>query len=200
VSADPRLTVEAEIDEWVASCYHDPLRFVLGAYPWQEPGPLEQETGPDDNQIEFLTELGKEVTARQFDGHTPVMPVQMAETSGHGTGKSALLSWLVDWVLSTRPHCDLTVTAGGYAQLEARTWPAIQFWTNLCLTAPWFDVMERGIYAKEFPATWKCQIQSCKEQNAQAFAGQHAGGRRRAISSTNRARSPTRCGRWRAAA
>jgi hypothetical protein len=167
-------TVETEIEAFVASCHYDPLRWVRGAYPWGEPGPLVDETGPDANQVEFLTSLGAEVTTRQFDGTTPVMPVQMAETSGHGTGKSAMLSWLLDWVLSTRPHSDLTVTAGGYAQLEARTWPAIQTWTNLSITAPWFDVMETGIYSKDFPTTWKAQMQSCKEQNAQAFAGQHA--------------------------
>jgi hypothetical protein len=167
-------TVEREIDEFVASCHYDPLRWVLGAYPWGEPGFLVDETGPDDNQREFLTALGAEVRARAFDGTTPVMPVQMAETSGHGTGKSVLLAWLVAWVLSTRPHSDLTVTAGGYAQIESRTWPAIQTWMNACLTLPWFDVMERGIYSKDFPSTWKCQTQSCKEQNAQAFAGQHS--------------------------
>jgi hypothetical protein len=166
--------VEDGIADLVASCYDDPLKFVRTCYPWGEPGPLEGEAGPDDNQIEFLTSLGAEVRARGFDGSTPVMPIKMAETSGHGVGKSASLAWLVGWILSTRPHCDLTVTAGGYAQLEARTWPAIQFWTHLAITAPWFDIMERGIYAKAYPATWKVQMQSCKEQNAQAFAGQHA--------------------------
>jgi hypothetical protein len=166
--------VESEIEEFVASCHYDPLRFVLGAYPWGEPGALQDEAGPDEIQAEFLTSLGEEVRARHFDGFTPVMPVKMAESSGHGVGKSALGAWLVDWVLSTRPHSDLTVTAGTYVQLEARTWPAIKFWTKLCLTAPWFDIMESGIYSKDFPDTWKCQMQSCKEQNAQAFAGQHA--------------------------
>lgn len=167
-------TVEDDITEFVASCHYDPLRFVLGAYPWGEPGPLQNEPGPDDNQREFLISLGEELRARQFDGTNPVMPVKMAESSGHGVGKSALLSWLVDFVMSTRPHCDLTVTAGSWHQLESRTWPAIQFWTGLCITAPWFDVMESGIYAKGAAATWKCQMQSCKEQNAQAFAGQHS--------------------------
>lgn len=166
--------VEAQIEEWVASTYDDPLKFVFGAYPWGLPGPLERESGPDQNQIEFLESLGEEVRARSFDGMTPVMPILMAETSGHGTGKSALLSWIADWILGTRPHSDLTVTAGTYQQLEARTWPAIKFWSKLCITAPWFDIMESGIFAKDFPDTWKCQMQSCKEQNAQAFAGQHA--------------------------
>jgi hypothetical protein len=167
-------TVEAAIDTFVASCHADPLRFVLGAYPWGEPGPLAREIGPDDNQREFLIALGDEIKHRQFDGETPVMPIQMAETSGHGTGKSAMGGWIVDFIMSTRPHCDLTVTAGTYTQLEARTWPAIKFWKKLSLTAPWFDVMEGGIYSKDFPDTWKCQIQTCKKQNAQAFAGQHA--------------------------
>lgn len=174
-------TIEAEIEAWVASCRNDPLKFVRGAYPWGEPGPLVDEAGPDDNQVEFLTALGEEVTERAFDGHTPVMPVMMAETSGHGTGKTALEGWISDWIRSTRPHSDITVTAGGYAQLEARTWPAIQWWAGMSLTAPWFDVMETGIYAKGVDAlgvplarTWKTQMQSCKEQNAQAFAGQHA--------------------------
>ena len=46
--------VEAEIDDLVASCYADPLRFVETMYPWGEPdGPLADETGPDDNQREL---------------------------------------------------------------------------------------------------------------------------------------------------
>jgi hypothetical protein len=169
-------TVETEIEEFVASCYDDPLKFVLGAYPWGEAGTaLANEIGPDDNQREILSALGDEIRARKFDGATPVLPIKLAATSGHGTGKSALGGWFVNFVLSTRPNSDLTVTAGSYVQLESRTWPAIKFWSKLCITAPWFDIMESGIYAKGNDAdTWKCQMQSCKEQNAQAFAGQHA--------------------------
>jgi len=80
----------------MAEFYADPLGFVLFAYPWGQPGPLEAESGPDDNQREFLTSLGEEVLARRFDGSTPVLPIQMAETSGHGTGKSAMGAWLAD--------------------------------------------------------------------------------------------------------
>jgi hypothetical protein len=167
---------QLELAKEVTACYADPLRFVRVMYPWRQPGALVDEEGPDDNQVEFLTSLGAEVKRRKFNGSTPVMPILMAETSGHGTGKSAMGAWLVNWILSTRPHSDLTITAGTYTQLEARTWPAVKFWTKLCLTASWWDVTETGLYHRnpDWADTWKAQIQSCKEQNAQAFAGQHS--------------------------
>lgn len=166
--------VETAIEDLVASCYFDPLRFVRIMYPWGEPGPLADEPGPDDNQVEFLESLSAEIRARAFNGQDPVMPILMNETSGHGTGKSAQGAWIADFILSTRPHSIGTVTAGTATQLSERTWAAIQYWTRLCLTAPWFDIMERGIYNKAFPDTWKLVAQTCKAENAQAFAGQHA--------------------------
>ena len=169
-------SVQLQLADLMASCYYDPLRFVLVAYPWGEPGPLEQEPGPDENQIEFLTALGREVTARAFDGVHPVMPVQMSETSGHGTGKSAMGAWIADWILSTRPRSVGTVTAGTFTQLEDRTWAAIRWWSQLCITASWFDIQARGIYHRDpkLADVWKVVAQTCKEENAQSFAGQHA--------------------------
>lgn len=168
-------TYEAMLREDVASYYADPLGFVLAMYPWGQPGTLlEQESGPDDNQREFLTALGEEVRRRGFDGNTPVMPIQMAESSGHGTGKSAKGAWIADWILSTRPDSIGTVTAGTETQLKERTWAAIQSWTHLCYTAHWFEVQSFGIYSKVRPKTWKLVRQSCRPENAQSFAGQHA--------------------------
>jgi hypothetical protein len=165
---------DLELADEVSKFYADPLGFVLFAYPWGEPGPLESEIGPDDNQREFLMSLGEEIKARKFDGSNPVMPIQMAESSGHGTGKSAMGGWLTDWIMSTRPHSTGTVTAGTYKQLEEKTWAAILYWSKLCITAHWFDIQASGIFHKSFPDSWKVTPQTCKEQNAQSFAGQHA--------------------------
>lgn len=164
--------------EWCRDCAEDPLRFVLEGFPWGEPGPLEHEEGPDDNQREFLTALGAEIRDRGFDGHAPVMPILMNETSGHGTGKSALGGWLAAFILSTRPDSIGTVTAGTATQLEERTWAAIQYWMNLCLTASWFDIQASGIFHKDpkHANIWKLVHQTCKAENAQSFAGQHAKG------------------------
>lgn len=166
--------VELQLADEVAEFYADPLGFVLFAFPWGEPGPLQDEAGPDDNQKEFLNSLGAEVRQRKFNGSTPVMPIQMSETSGHGTGKSAMGAWLAWWILSTRPFSIGTVTAGTYTQLEEKTWSAIQSWGKMCITSHWFDIQASGIFHKTNPDIWKLTPQTCKEQNAQSFAGQHA--------------------------
>ena len=169
------LTPDLQLAEEIKKFYDDPLGFVMFAYPWGVPGTaLEEEEGPDENQKEFLRSLGEEVRARGFDGSLPVMPIQMSESSGHGTGKSAQGAWIADWILSTRPRSIGTVTAGTYIQLENRTWAAIRYWTKLCITGHWFDIQARGIYHKQFPDDWKILAQTCKEENRQAFAGQHA--------------------------
>lgn len=164
---------DLQLAEAVAEYYDDPLGFVLFAYPWGE-GQLEGQDGPDDNQREFLTSLGEEVRKRKFNGSDPVMPILMAATSGHGTGKSVQGAWIADWILSTRPHSIGTVTAGTFTQLETRTWAAIRSWTKLCITAHWFDIQAASIHHKAHRETWKILAQTCKEENAQSFAGQHA--------------------------
>lgn len=168
---DRKLLLAKEVSEY----YDDPLGFTLFAFPWGMEGTLlAQELGPDDNQREFIESLAQEVRSRKFDGRTPVMPIKMAETSGHGTGKSAMGAWLTWWILSTRRNSIGTVTAGTYTQLEEKTWAAIRNWGKMCITQDWFDIQASGIYHKQYPEIWKVTPQTCKEENAQAFAGQHA--------------------------
>ena len=175
MSARVEALPDVQLAEEVSHYYADPLGFVMFAYPWQEPGtPLQDEPGPDDNQKEFLLALAAEVKKRKFNGMDPVMPVQMAESSGHGTGKSAMGAWIADWILSTRPGSIGTVTAGTFTQLESRTWAAIRYWTKLSITSHWFEIQARSIRHKQFPESWKVVAQTCKEENAQSFAGQHA--------------------------
>lgn len=171
--ATQAISYDEQIADALSEFYADPLGFVLFAFPWGE-GALHGETGPDDNQREFLESLGAEIRKRGFDGVETVMPILMNESSGHGTGKSAMGAWLAWLILSTRPGSIGTVTAGTSTQLEERTWAAIQWWGNLCITKHWFDIQSRGIYHKKDPENWKVLAQTCKEENAQSFAGQHA--------------------------
>ena len=54
-------------------------------------------------------------------------------------------------------------------------------WTRLCITAGRWEQQSTGIYikkelcqAQQSPQNWKVVAQTCKEENAQSFAGQHA--------------------------
>jgi hypothetical protein len=170
-------TVDAEADliDFVGTFVHDPLGFVRACYPWGESGTfLADESGPDVWQERFLADLGEEVRRNAFDGGAPVRPIRRAVSSGHGIGKSTLVAWLVDWIMSTRPHAQGTITANTFSQLETKTWAAIKRWTALSLTAHWFKVGDHRMYHVDHKDSWFCAPASSKEENSEAFAGQHA--------------------------
>lgn len=165
---------EALVDQ-MADFYADPLGFVMCAYPWGEQGgPLERQTGPFPWQVKFLTELGEAIRSRKFNGVDPVKAIRMARSSGHGIGKSTLVAWLVDWAMSTRKNCRISVTANTVNQLETKTWAAIQYWTKMCITSHWFEVTARRIRHKNFPESWLAVALTCDKDNSEAFAGQHS--------------------------
>ncbi len=166
--------VDLELAEVVAKYYADPLGFVEFAYPWGRPGALVHAPGPDTWQEEALIAVGEEVRKRAFNGVDPVAPIRMATASGHGIGKSALSAWLVNWIMSTRPHSVGTVTANTFPQLSTRTWARVQEWTARSITGHWFSVSGSVMRAKSAPDTWFCTPQTCREENSEAFAGQHA--------------------------
>jgi hypothetical protein len=167
--------LDAELAEFVGQFYDDPLGFVQACYPWGEPGTqLEHQVGPDTWQVDALEDIGRQVRTRAFDGLAAVQPIRVAVSSGHGIGKSTLQAWLVDWIMSTRPRCRGTVTANTATQLDTKTWAAIQSWTKLCLTGHWFECNTARMYYKGERDNWFCAPQSCKEENSEAFAGQHA--------------------------
>ena len=171
LSQSPDMMLAEELNKY----YHDPLGFVLFAYPWGKKGSsLERHDGPDAWQREFLQDLGEQTKERAFNGFDPVMPIRMAASSGHGIGKSTLVAWIVDWIMSTRPMSKGTVTANTFTQLKTKTWAAIQTWTKICITSHWFKVTSERVYHVNYQEAWFCSAQSCKEENSEAFAGQHA--------------------------
>ena len=172
----PSLAKKAELQlaEAISEFYADPLGFVLFSYPWGEKGPLEAYNGPDTWQAEQLRQIGEEVRKRQFDGQHAVAPIRMATSSGHGIGKSVMVAWIVNWIMSTRPFCQGTITANTYTQLNTKTWAAVRHWTKLCITSRWFTVNNDKMYHNSHAEAWFCTPQTCNRENSEAFAGQHA--------------------------
>lgn len=178
---------EVMLCEDMALFYDDPLGFVMYAYDWAGDPSIQvvdlvepwksrynSKHGPDAWACQYLEDLGEEVRKRGFDGVNAVDPIRMAVTSGHGVGKSAMTGWLTDWIMSTRPYAQGTVTANTFAQLDTKTWAQIIKWTKKCITAHWFTITATKIYHKDHPESWFCTAQTCREENSEAFAGQHA--------------------------
>ena len=182
---------EQELADFIGGFYADPLGFVMAAYYWGndrdlqivklvEPYSLIYNSvyGPDKWACDLLTRVGDEVKARKFDGIHAVDAIRESVSSGHGIGKSALTGWLVNWIMSTRPGAQGTVTATTSPQLETKTWAQIAKWSKKSITAHWFDVNTgRGsmkMSHKDSPESWFCSAQTCREDNSGAFAGQHA--------------------------
>lgn len=166
--------VDIQLADEVSRFYDDPLGFVMFAFQWGEPGTsLQGFDGPDQWQIDVLNDIGGAVTERQFDGVNPVDPIQLAVSSGHGIGKSALSAWLILWVMSTRPHSKGVVTANTGDQLKTKTMSELTKWKNLCITGHWFEKSAMSIVHRAYPDTWRVDAQTCREENSEAFAGLH---------------------------
>lgn len=156
--------------------FDDPLGFVRFSYDWNY-GDLKGFTGPDTWQEEYLDKLGFYIKQRAFDGVTPVDPIQISTSSGHGIGKSALTAWLTGFIMSTRPFCKGVVTANTSPQLRTKTWAEIQKWNKRSLSGHWFDVtsgMQMKMVHKEHPESWRVDAQTCAKENSEAFAGLHS--------------------------
>lgn len=171
--------------------FDDPLGFVMYAYDWGNDPALRvaklqppwdmlyaSEYGPDVWACEFLDSIGQGVRERGFDGASPVMAQRHATSSGHGIGKSAITAWLVNWIMSTRPHCKGVVTANTSEQLGSKTWAEIAKWTKRCITGHWFNVTTGKGAMKmthvDHPESWRVDAQTCREENSESFAGLHA--------------------------
>ena len=105
----------------------------------------------------------------------------IAAKSGHGVGKSALLSFSLLHFLMTRPECVITATAPSANQLSDVLWPEIQRWMNVMMRNPLGRVIagqykwtSENIYHKDYPDTWFASARTASKENPQALAGRHS--------------------------
>jgi hypothetical protein len=136
-SADDEMELMSRL--WTPAIKDDPLKFVLFVFPWGQPGtPLEHFDGPRKWQREVLQRIADHV--KQNNGKIDFDTLRMATSSGRGIGKSALVSWLVIWMLTTRIGSTTIVSANSEAQLRSITWAEITKWLSMALNNHWFEV------------------------------------------------------------
>ena len=124
-SATEEMTLMSRL--WSPAIKDDPLAFVLFTFPWGQAGtPLANFTGPRKWQREVLISLKEHI--KQNNGKVDFDTLRMATSSGRGIGKSALVSWLTIWMLSTRIGSTTIISANSESQLRSVTWAEITKW------------------------------------------------------------------------
>src|SRR3990167_4390131 len=95
--------------------------------------------------------------------------------SGHGTGKSSCLSWLIIWWLFCHYDAQVGATAPTSEQMHDVLWKEVALWmgkmpqelTNL------FEWSAGYIRVKERPETWFARARTARKEAPEAIAGLH---------------------------
>lgn len=167
----------------------DPLGWVYWAFPWGEAGTeLERYTGPEPWQVELLTDLGSGclgvneaiALARAKGEEMEATPLRFARCSGHGIGKSACVSWIILWAISTFPDTKGVITANTENQLKTKTWAEVAKWHRLFLARSLFKMTRTALFSADpdYADTWRIDMVPWSEKNTEAFAGLHNQGKR----------------------
>jgi hypothetical protein len=163
--------------EALAGFEFDPVGFVHWAYPWGELGTaLEHDVGPEQWQIDHLKRIGGELLAGGDLGAV----VEEDTPAGHGVGKSAVVSWLIHWAISTRENTRGVVTANTDTQLRTKTWAELGKWHQLFIARELFTLTATAIYSSDpgMDKTWRIDQIPWSKERSEAFAGLHNKGNR----------------------
>jgi hypothetical protein len=181
-SAEDETTLMAQL--WSPRIKNDPLAFVMFTFPWGQQGtPLHKFTGPRKWQRDLLQQLADHIKANgnklDYDMFRKVV------SSGRGIGKSALVSWLVLWMLTTRIGSTTIVSANTEAQLTTKTWPEVTKWASMAINRHWFEPIATRITMAKWLTTlveqdlnrdtrlWAAHAQLWSAENPDAYAGTH---------------------------
>lgn len=163
-----------DLIEELATYSSDPYGFVLFAFPWGEEGTeLADYLGPFDWQIKVLLDLGEGLISI-------AEAIQIARTSGHGIGKSALIAWIILWAISTFEDTKGVVTANTENQLKTKTWAEVSKWHRMFIARQFFKMTATALFAADplHEREWRIDMVPWSERNTEAFAGLHNQGKR----------------------
>lgn len=164
----------AELVHDIGGFTHDPLSHALYTYPWNTtalPDP-----GPRAWQRDALREIG----AHLANPATRFQPCRIARASGHGIGKSALISMIIKWALDTCDDTRVVITANTESQILTKTWPEVTKWHNLAITRDWFKPTATALISTVpgHDKAWRADAVTWSINNTEAFAGLHNQGKR----------------------
>ena len=138
---------------WSPRLADDPEAFVYFAFPWSQPNtPLHKFQGPRKWQRKVLRDIAEHI--KKNKGQLQMDTLRKAVSSGRGIGKSALVSWLILWMLTTRIGSTVIVSANSEAQLRSVTWGELTKWAAMIINNHWWEVSA----TKLTPAKWVSEL------------------------------------------
>jgi hypothetical protein len=177
MAAAANLSLEEQMIEEVADTANDPLAFAQRMYPWGL-NELANSQGPRKWQRAILEHIREHLQSDQR-----FQPCRLAVASGKGIGKSALVSMVINWAMSTCGDCKIVVTANTGTQLATKTAPEVAKWTRLAANTHWWEVKATSITAREkgHEREWRTDYIPWSKENMEAFSGLHNEGKRLVI-------------------
>jgi hypothetical protein len=162
--------LEQIADELVA-CRGDPEAFVFRMFDWTNEPELKGKS-PEPWQAEVLQAIR--------DGLPLGKAIRLAIASGHGIGKTALVSWICLWAMSTCTDCRGILTASNEAQLATRNRAELRKWFRLFRGRIFFDLTATALISADaaHQFTWRLDLLPWNEHRPESFAGLHNQGRR----------------------
>lgn len=173
---------------WSPEIRDNPEAFVLFAFPWgQENTPLHKFKGPRQWQRRTLRRIADLIRQNRAAEamNLAMTAVRMARSSGRGIGKSALVSWLILWMLTTRIGSTVIVSANTENQLRTVTWGELTKWVAMSLNSHWWDVSATKLTPASWLTTlveqqlkkgtryWAAEGKLWSEDNPDGYAGVH---------------------------
>lgn len=176
----PNTETEAALAEFIATFRYDAYGFVMAAFPWGEKGTaLADKKGPEPWQRKLLDDMSAHRRRGAELGSIGLPPEvwRSAAVSGHGVGKSALVAWVIYWLMSTSPDMRGVVTANTGDQLETKTWPELAKWHGLAINRHWFTWSATSFHFAAYPEdrrkNYMISAQTVSKEKTEAFAGLH---------------------------
>jgi hypothetical protein len=157
----------------LAEFVYDPLGYVLFNWDWD----FDKGEGPDKWQADVLNDIGEAMrlaaAGKYGAAEEKMASVRVAVASGHGIGKSALISWILKWFMGTRPHPQVVVTANTKNQLETKTWRELAKWNKKARDGHLFKWTATRFHHNDHHETWFSAAIPWTKEKSEAFAGTH---------------------------
>jgi hypothetical protein len=127
-------------------------------------------------------EKGKHITWQQWlfclaikKAMRGLAPKRISIRSGHGTGKSAGLSWVILWFLFCFKNAQMSCTAPTSQQMHDILWKEVSLWLNKMpdRIKDLYEWSNGYVRIKENPEAWFARAVTARRENPEALAGTH---------------------------